>query len=178
MTIIAILWPEYSGDPVGKRINLVKYGEGWYCFNYKVWSIGNISYYAEYWISEVIVIVINIPWICYERSFSELYLFIWSQLVLNQMLQLFVQSPQPSLLFFPWRTWMCFPMIFGKKKKKLIYEFRRTNPQELKYWSSFCVNYFLRYYLMMQHPPIVKRGNGTHEWAHRPYKLLRCIWFR
>ena len=24
----------------------------------------------------------------------------------------------------------------------------------------------------MQHQPIVKRFNGTHEWAHRPYQLL------
>ena len=32
--------------------------------------------------------------------------------------------------------------------------------------------YFLRYYLMMQHQPTVKRVNGTHEWAHRPYQLL------
>ena len=38
-------------------------------------------------------------------------------------------------------------------KKKWISEFRRTNPQELKCWSTFCVNYFLRYYLMMQHQP-------------------------
>ena len=37
---------------------------------------------------------------------------------------------------------------------------------------TFCVNYFLRYYLMIQHQPIVKRVNGTHEWAHRPYQLL------
>ena len=42
----------------------------------------------------------------------------------------------------------------------------------MKCWSTFCVNYFLRYYLMMQHQPIVKRVNGTHEWAHRPYQLL------
>ena len=27
-------------------------------------------------------------------------------------------------------------------------------------------------YLMMQHQPIVKRVNGTHEWAHRPYQSL------
>ena len=57
-------------------------------------------------------------------------------------------------------------------KNKWISEFRRTNPQELKCWSSFCANYFLRYYLMMQHQPIVKIVNGTHEWAHRPYQLL------
>ena len=57
-------------------------------------------------------------------------------------------------------------------KKKWISEFRRTNPEELKYWSTFCVDYFLRYYLMMQHQPIVKRVNGMHGWAHRPYQLL------
>ena len=57
-------------------------------------------------------------------------------------------------------------------KKQMISEFRRTNPQELKFWSTFCVNYFLKYYLMMQPQPIVKRVNGTHEWTHRPYQLL------
>ena len=58
------------------------------------------------------------------------------------------------------------------KKNKWISEFRRTNHQELKCWSTFCVNYFLRYYLMMQHQLIVKRVNGTNKWAHRPYQLL------
>ena len=46
----------------------------------------------------------HIPWICYERNFSEFYLFIWNQLVFNQRLQLFVQSPQPYLLVFAWRN--------------------------------------------------------------------------
>ena len=63
-----------------------------------------------------------------------------------------------------------FPTYWSKNK--WISEFCRTNPQELKCWSSFSVNYFLRYYLMIQHQPIVKRVNGTHEWAHRPYQLL------
>ena len=45
-----------------------------------------------------------IPWICHERSFSEFYLFIWNQLVFNQRLRLFVQSPQPYLLIFAWRN--------------------------------------------------------------------------
>ena len=40
------------------------------------------------------------------------------------------------------------------------------------YESSFCVDYLLRYYLMMQHQPVVKRVNGVHELAHRPYQLL------
>ena len=63
-------------------------------------------------------------------------------------------------------------MCFSNILVKWISEFLRTNPQELKCWSSFCVNYFLRYYLMMQHQPFVKRVNGAHEWAHRPYQLL------
>ena len=58
------------------------------------------------------------------------------------------------------------------KKTKWISEFHRTNPLELKCWSTFCVKYLLKYHLMMQHLPIVKRVNGTHEWAHRPYQLL------
>ena len=58
------------------------------------------------------------------------------------------------------------------KKTKWISEFHRTNPQELKCWSTFYVNYFLRYYLMMQHQPIMKRVKGTHEWAHMPYQPL------
>ena len=37
------------------------------------------------------------------------------------------------------------------KKNKWISEFCRTNPQELKCWSTLCVNYFLRYYLMMHY---------------------------
>ena len=60
---------------------------------------------------------ISIQWICYERSFSEFYLSIWNQLVVNQRLQLFVQSPQ-YLIIIPckpvWvvplsvsRTWGC-----------------------------------------------------------------------
>ena len=72
--------------------------------------------------------------------------------------------------FLPEETKCVFPMYWSKIK--WISEFRRTNPQELKYWSTFCVNYFLRYYLMVQHQPTVKRVNGTHEWAHRPYQLL------
>ena len=58
------------------------------------------------------------------------------------------------------------------QKNKWISEFHRTTPQELKCWSTFYVNYFLRYYLIMQHQPIVKRVNGTHEWAHMPYQPL------
>ena len=56
-------------------------------------------------------------------------------------------------------------------KNKWISEFYRTNPKELKCWSTFCVDYFLRYFLIMQHQTIVKTVNETHEWAHRPYQL-------
>ena len=113
----------------------------------------------------------HIPWICYERSFSEFYLSIWNQLVFNQRHRLFVQSPQPYLLIFAWRNQMCFPNILVKKTK-WISEFRRTNSQELKRWSTLYVNYFLRHYLMMQHQPTLKRVNWTHEWAYGPYQLL------
>ena len=112
----------------------------------------------------------SIPWICYERSFSEFYLFIWNHLVFNQRLQLFVQSPQPYLWFLPEETKCVFPTYWSRNK--WISEFHRTNPQELKCWSTFYVNYFLRYYLMMQHQHIVKRVNGTHEWAPRSYQPL------
>ena len=69
--------------------------------------------------------------------------------------------------FLPEETKCVFPTW-----NKWISEFCRTNPQGLKCWSTLCVNYFLRYYLMMQHQPIAKRVNGTHEWAHMPYQLL------
>ena len=72
--------------------------------------------------------------------------------------------------FLPEETKCVFPTYWPKNKWRS--EFRRTNPQEMKCWSTFCVNYFLIYYLMMQHQPVVKRVNGTHEWAHRPYQLL------
>ena len=70
------------------------------------------------------------------------------------------------------------PNVFSQHigKNKCISEFLRTNPQELKCWSTFCVNYFLWYYLMMQHQPIVKRVKGTHEWAHRPYQLQSALY--
>ena len=110
----------------------------------------------------------DIPWICYERSFSEFYLSIWNQLVFNQRLQLFVQSPQPYLLIFAWRKLSVFTQQIGKKIMNIWIP--QNIPQELKCWSTFYVYYFLRYYLMMQHQPIVKKVNGTHEWAHRPYQ--------
>ena len=45
-----------------------------------------------------------IPWICYEKRFSEFYLSVWNQVVFDQRLQLFVQSPQPYLLILAWRN--------------------------------------------------------------------------
>ena len=76
--------------------------------------------------------------------------------------------------FLPEETKCVFATYWSKNK--WISEFRRTNPRELKCWSIFCVNYFLRYYLMMQHQPIVKIVNGTHEWAHRLYQLLSAAY--
>ena len=63
-----------------------------------------------------------------------------------------------------------FSKYIGKKKPN---EYLTSAEQITSWcWSTFCVNYFLRYYLMMQHQPVVKRVNGTPEWAHRPYQLL------
>ena len=47
------------------------------------------------WIMRTIDVLLfgaGMPWICHEKSFREFYLSIWSQLVFNQRLQLFVQS--------------------------------------------------------------------------------------
>ena len=60
-------------------------------------------------------------------------------------------------------------------KNKWLSQIRRKNPHELKCWSSFCVHYFLRYYLMMQHQPIVKRVNGVmseHTGLISSYQLI------
>ena len=72
------------------------------------------------WRVKYIKYSIIISWICYERSFIEFFLSIWNQLIFNQRLQLFVQSPQPdSFLFFffainqaPW----CCRMSFSQWK--------------------------------------------------------------
>ena len=102
-----------------------------------------------------------ISWICYERSFSEFYLSTWTQLVFNQRLQLFVQSRQPYSLIFCLKKLNVFSQHIGKKQMNIwILQNKST---VMKCWSTFCVNYFLRFYLMMQHQPIVKRINGTHE---------------
>ena len=46
---------------------------------------------------------------------------------------------------FAWRNQRCFPNLLVKNR--WISEFRRANPK-LKCWTSFCVHYFLGYYLM------------------------------
>ena len=58
-----------------------------------------------------------------------------------------------------------FSQHIGKKTN----EYLNATEQIPKNWN---VDHFLRYYLMMQHQPIVNRVNGTHEWAHRPYQPL------
>ena len=109
----------------------------------------------------------TIPWICYERSFSEFWVennyfsIKGFSCLFSHCNNIYWLLPDETKYVFP-TYWL----------KKWISEFCRTNPRELKCWSTFCVNYFLRYYLMMRHQPIAKRVNGTHEWAHRPYQLL------
>ena len=63
-----------------------------------------------------------------------------------------------------------FSQHIGKKKQINIW-IPQNKSQGIEI-SNFCVNYFLRYYLMMQHQPIVKRANEVHGWAHRPNQLL------
>ena len=111
-----------------------------------------------------------IPWICYERSFSEFYFSIWNQFVCNKCFSSLFSHHSRIYWILPEATKYVFPTYWSKNK--WISEFCRTNPQELKCWSSFFVNYFLRYYVMMQHQPILKRVNGTHGLAHRPNQLL------
>ena len=71
-------------------------------------------------------------------------------------------------------NWFClkklnvFSQHFGKKKQMNIWIPQNKSPGNEMFLCQYCV----RYYLMMQHQPIVKRVNGTHEWAHRPYQLL------
>ena len=66
------------------------------------------------------------------------------------------------------------PKLASGKKQMNIWIPQNKSPG-IEMLSTFCVNYFLRYYLMMQHLPFVKRVNGTHEWAHSlisSYQLL------
>ena len=51
-------------------------------------------------------------------------------------------------------------------QNKWMSEFRRTNHKDLKCQSSFCFNYFLRYYMMMQHQPIVKWMSTNNLLGH------------
>ena len=52
---------------------------------------------------------------------------------------------------------------FCLKKLNVFSQHIGTKTNEYLKITSFCVNYFLRYYLMMQNQPIVKRVNGVHE---------------
>ena len=76
-------------------------------------------------------------------------------------------TPSRIYWFLPEET-KCVSQHIGKETN----EYLNFAEQEMKRWSSFCVNYFLRYYLMMQHQPIVQRVNGALKWAHVPYQLI------
>ena len=67
-----------------------------------------------------------------------------------------------------------FSQHIGTKTNEYL-DSTEKNYKELKHLSIYCANYFLRYYLMMQNQPIVKRVNGAHEWAHRPYQVLSAV---
>ena len=86
-------WPD-CWHWVSLMVGSVSYG-----INDVAWCLWDVLHHL---VSSTIQVFI-IPCICYERNFSEFYLSIWNQLVFNQRLQLFVQSPQPYLLFFAWR---------------------------------------------------------------------------
>ena len=111
----------------------------------------------------------TIPWTCYERNFNEFYLSVWNQLVFLSKASVVCSVTTVVFIDFCLKKLNAFSQHI---LKKWVCEFCRTNHKELKCYSSFCVNYSLRYYLMMQHQPIVKRVNGAHEWVHRPYQLL------
>ena len=64
-----------------------------------------------------------------------------------------------------------FSQHIGKRPNKYLNSTEQI-PRNWNVDQLFYVYYFLRYYLMMQHQHIVKRVNGTHEWAHRPYQPL------
>ena len=55
-----------------------------------------------------------------------------------------------------------FPNILVKKQTNI--RIPKNKSQGIKILCSFCVNYFLRYYIMMQHQPIVKIFNWG-EWV-------------
>ena len=63
-------------------------------------------------------------------------------------------------------------------KSKWILVFSWKIHKELKCLSSFCVNHFLRYCLMMQHQRIVERVNWAMEWAHKACQFLSAPYHR
>ena len=112
-----------------------------------------------------------IPWICYEIKFQWIISPYMKPISFQSKASVVCSVTEGILIDFCLKKLNVFSQHIGKKYK-WISELRITNPQELKCWSTLCVYYFLRYYLMIEHQPIVKRGNGTHEWAHRPDQLL------
>ena len=67
----------------------------------------------HYFLNQVHLNVIFEPW---QWGMVTL---IKPQLLFNQRLQLFVQSPQPFLLIFAWRNQMSFPIILVKKQMNI-----------------------------------------------------------
>ena len=110
-----------------------------------------------------------IRWICYERSFNEFYLSIRNQLKAS------VVGSVTTAVFidFCLKTLNMFSQHIGKKQVNILIP--QNKSRELICRSSLCVNYFLIYYLMMQHQPNVKRVNGAYEWAHRPHQKIYRI---
>ena len=103
-----------------------------------------------------------IPWICYERNFSEFHLSIRNQLVFNQRLQLFVQSPQPYFLVLKVN-------VFSQQIGKKTYEYLNSAEQITRNWNVDQLSVLL---FNDAASTGCERVNGTHEWAHRPYQLL------
>ena len=66
------------------------------------------------------------------EKFQRIYLSIWNQLVFNQRLPLFVQSPQPYIMIFAWRKSMCFSNILVEKN-----EYLQNNSQGIEMLISF-----------------------------------------
>ena len=118
----------------------------------------------------------RIPWICYERSFNEFYLSVCNQLVSIKGFSCLFRH----LFRFYWLLLdetKCFFQHIGKITK-WISELNRKNPLELKGSSRFYVNYFLRYHLMMQHQPIVKKSMermGEQTGLTSSYQLLITV---
>ena len=86
----------------------------------------------------------------------------WNHLAVIQRLQLFVQLPQRYILILPEEIYCVFPKYWLRINEYLN---SAKNYQALKCKSSFVVDYFLRYYWMMQHQPAVERDNRVSTQA-------------